>query len=53
VSDPADMNSEQSAAGGIVEKLNALRAERPEVVVGAAFVGGVVVAMVLKRLGGH
>jgi hypothetical protein len=27
--------------------------ERPEVVVGAAFAGGIVAAMILKRLGRH
>ena len=28
-------------------------AERPEILVGAAFVGGIVLAQVLKRLGGR
>jgi hypothetical protein len=28
-----------------------LAAERPEVVVGAAFVGGILAAMILRRLG--
>jgi hypothetical protein len=27
--------------------------ERPEIVVGAAFAGGLVVALILKRLGSH
>jgi hypothetical protein len=53
VSEPGDISSEQSAAGGVVEKFNALKAERPEVVVGGAFVGGVILALFLKRLGGR
>jgi hypothetical protein len=53
VSDPADTNAAQPTAGGVVDKLNALRSERPEVVVGVAFIGGVILAMALKRLGGR
>jgi hypothetical protein len=33
------------------EPLAALAAERPEVLVGAAFAGGVLAALILKRLG--
>jgi hypothetical protein len=51
VSDPADTGSEQSVAAGAAAKLAELRSERPEVLVGAAFVGGVIIAMFLKRLG--
>jgi hypothetical protein len=51
VSDPADISSGQSAAAGVSAKLAELRSDRPEVLVGAAFVGGVIIAMFLKRLG--
>jgi hypothetical protein len=34
-----------------IEKVNALVAERPEVGVGGAFAGGIVLALILKRLG--
>ena len=35
---------------GVSSTLASLSSERPEVVVGAAFVGGLVIAMILKRL---
>lgn len=34
-----------------VDKVTALVAERPEIGVGGAFVGGIVLALILKRLG--
>jgi len=36
--------------GGPIGRVRALAAERPEVVVGAAFAGGLVLATILKRL---
>jgi hypothetical protein len=36
--------------GDLIERLRTLVAERPEVAVGAAFVGGLVLASILKRL---
>jgi len=38
-------------AGSLQERIAALTDERPEVAVGAAFAGGLVAAMILKRLG--
>ncbi|MFZ0385601.1 MAG: hypothetical protein WAL22_08060 [Solirubrobacteraceae bacterium] len=34
-----------------IEKVTALVAERPEIGVGGAFAGGIVIALILKRLG--
>jgi hypothetical protein len=41
----------RGAPRAVLGKLTALSAARPELVVGAAFAGGVVLAVVLKRLG--
>jgi hypothetical protein len=40
-----------TAADPLREELRVLSAERPEIVVGAAFAGGIVAAMILRRLG--
>ncbi|MHB1834675.1 MAG: hypothetical protein ACYCXW_06895 [Solirubrobacteraceae bacterium] len=43
---------EPAAAAGasVIAGLEQVRAERPEVAVGAAFAGGLVMALILKRL---
>ena len=40
-----------TAADPLRQELRVLSAERPEIVVGAAFAGGIVAAMILRRLG--
>jgi hypothetical protein len=40
-----------TAADPLREELRVLSTERPEIVVGAAFAGGIVAAMILRRLG--
>lgn len=40
-----------SAAAGVGAGSSSLPGDRPEVIVGAAFAGGFVAAMILKRLG--
>jgi hypothetical protein len=48
----ADAGAEAVGAGaGALDRVRALAADRPEVVVGAAFVGGLLLATILKRLG--
>ncbi|MEA2217779.1 MAG: hypothetical protein QOJ35_405 [Solirubrobacteraceae bacterium] len=39
------------AADPLLDPLKAIAAERPELVVGAAFAGGILAAMILRRLG--
>jgi hypothetical protein len=51
---PGDPSAQQpSAAGGagVPARALALANERPEVAAGAAFAGGLVLALILKRLG--
>jgi hypothetical protein len=43
--------AESHADGGLASSLPIDPAERPEVLVGAAFAGGLLAAMILKRLG--
>jgi hypothetical protein len=43
----ADASSDEDSSSGIVDEF----AERPEVFVGAAFAGGLALALILRRLG--
>jgi hypothetical protein len=43
--------SPQAAGDGAVAALSTITAERPEILIGAAFAGGVVLAMLVRRLG--
>lgn len=47
---PADAPAGASDAVSVQARAAALADERPEVAVGAAFAGGLVLAMILKRL---
>jgi hypothetical protein len=58
VAPPTDTAATSDGEGGLgakasqaAEQAQQLTAERPEVLVGAAFAGGFVAAMILKRLG--
>jgi hypothetical protein len=48
----SDSNETSTAAGGasVPERAAAIANERPEVAVGAAFGGGLLLALILKRL---
>jgi hypothetical protein len=47
----ADAPPSGADGGSLQERIAALTDERPEVAVGAAFAGGLLAAMILKRLG--
>jgi hypothetical protein len=51
--DAAEVNAPAATASGLANPygLPEIAVERPEVAVGAAFAGGLVLAMILKRLG--
>jgi hypothetical protein len=44
-------SAQASTAAGLQERAVSLADQRPEVAVGAAFAGGLLLAMILKRLG--
>jgi hypothetical protein len=52
VTDDTDSNQTPTAAGGssVPDRAAAIANERPEVAVGAAFGGGLLLALILKRL---
>jgi hypothetical protein len=52
VTDVSDSNQTATAAGSasVPERAAAIANERPEVAVGAAFGGGLLLALILKRL---
>ena len=49
--DPPAQASTAAGGASVQERVLALANERPEVAVGAAFAGGLLLAMILKRLG--
>jgi hypothetical protein len=44
-------SSDGRTTGPLVDEIKVLAGERPEIVVGAAFAGGILAAMILRRLG--
>ena len=48
---PPAIETEPPTGPSAVDKVTALVAERPEIGVGGAFAGGIVLALILKRLG--
>ena len=48
---PADGSTDAAAGASAPQRAAAMANERPEVAVGAAFAGGLLLALILKRLG--
>jgi hypothetical protein len=49
-SQPTDSSSSVASATSVQERATAVANDRPEAVVGAAFAGGFLLALILKRL---